>query len=316
MNGKLKRLMSLIFILSFFGCREDLMVDLDQVTATKIKDKLNQENINSSIERRGTSWTVTVDPKDSARATNVILKDRTIVIDSPTKGTDSGSGLFLSKEERIERANYQKERELEKTIQNIKGVILVRVHLNKHSEVVNKKDDPLSTASVLVTTASSSVNELSLSIRGMVAGASGIREDRISVIFTKPEESSVGELVSGESPTAKNDLGSKVKREDRDSDLRLKGDVEVRKNISSPTEEGKILSDKIYSEEGVGASPKNSSFAKIGIESFRQIFFRYCNVFIGMGLLILSLIVFKKFYLDERFGGSAEEYQSSRRVRR
>jgi type III secretion protein J len=132
MSLSLRRCLSLLLVLCA-ACRERIQHGLDERQANELQSVLVERGLDARKEQEAgkkPSWSIEVDPEQSSDAVR-ILAELGLPRPQAETGCDvfGGSGLIRSPiEEQLCRVQVL-EREIEKTLQGVEGVLIARVHL-------------------------------------------------------------------------------------------------------------------------------------------------------------------------------------------
>jgi type III secretory pathway lipoprotein EscJ len=193
-----KYLKGLTLAVLFFltGCEEAILHDLDEVKANKVKVVLAKANIASTKEKEGASWSIKVDSDLVTEALTVIEENRLIKRELEND-TPTSSSFLPSKSERMFFMQQQTSRSLEKTLEQIPGVLEARVHLfeSKSSPVSLEDELEKQSASVLIVTNNEAGVDLG-DLRELISGATGIEKEGISIMISAfgEENEIIGEV--------------------------------------------------------------------------------------------------------------------------
>lgn len=183
----------LVFVL-LSGCREQIIHNLSESDANRLVTRLHEIQIDAEKTRQPDGkWALAVPEGEEIRALVFIDDSRMFREPSPSL-SDKGS-MISSRDD--QRFKYERalSAEIESTIGSVRGVLEARVHLNM------PPTDPLfgqplnnarGTASVLVVgTDALALSEAELA--NLVAGASGIPKEGISVLINRIVRTAVDE---------------------------------------------------------------------------------------------------------------------------
>lgn len=176
--------LTLAVILFLAGCEEAILHDLDEVKANKVKVVLAKANIPSAKEKEGVSWSIKVSSDLVTEALTVIEENR--LIKRELENAPPTSSSFLpSKSERMFFMQQQTSWSLEKTLEQIPGVLEARVHLfeSKSSPVSLEDELEKQSASVLIVTDDEAGIDLG-DLRELISGATGIEKEGISIMIS------------------------------------------------------------------------------------------------------------------------------------
>lgn len=181
-----------VTIFIFTGCKEQIVHNLEEVDANRIVTTLHQAGMNSEKKVQADGrWSIAVE-SSAAMAALKLLDDRRVV-----KVTNRPSGIKGSVISSREAQKFEYERglsqEIEQTLLSLPGFLEARVHLNLPTP------DPLlgkvsgnesGTGSVLILS-NGTPTLAQADVAKLVAGASGIAPDRISVLISITESEQV-----------------------------------------------------------------------------------------------------------------------------
>jgi type III secretion protein J len=173
----------------FTGCREQVLHNLSEIDVTRIQSRLQGQGIAAERERQPDGrWTISVASDDSSRAIQFIEAHR--LLREERAPDQSKSSMLASRED--QRFHYERSlaRELESTLGTLEGVLEARVHLNL-PPLDPIFGQPLAqtkgTASVLLIASPVFVAQVP-EIASMIAGASGIPVEGVSVLISRSKE--------------------------------------------------------------------------------------------------------------------------------
>ena len=183
-----KYLFSLSLLILLSACKESVVHDLTEQDANKILSALLLDGVIAEKKRQSDAqWTIQVDASDSLKAIQLIENRR--LLRSEPRAAKESTGLLSSRDEERHKHELSISEDLERTIRDIPNVIGARVHINLPSV------DPLWGQSIKGATGSASVliiyrEGAAISkdqVAILVAGATGISRENISVVLTPGE---------------------------------------------------------------------------------------------------------------------------------
>jgi type III secretory pathway lipoprotein EscJ len=179
------------------GCKETILHDLSELQANQVRIVLSRSNISAEKVREGNVWSVTV-PSSRATAALALLAEERVLKPRPEIEEDSNS-FIQSYEERTRKQERSLAVGLEHTLERIPGILEARVHLHFSRERMLQlvPEQPKHSASVVLLIPERTKLDES-HIQALVAGASGIANEDISVIAFESRVTSA--LVEDESP--------------------------------------------------------------------------------------------------------------------
>jgi len=185
---KFFKILFLCILLLLTSCKEAVVHDLSEQEANKILSALVVDGLMAEKARQSNGkWSIKVDSKEVLRAVQLIDSRRLIRIEP--KNTRDSSSLLVSKDEEKRKHELALAQDLEFTIRDIPNVIGARVHVNLPSfdPIWGKtKNSDTGSASILViyrVGAAISQDQIAT----LVAGASGIKREQVSVVLTPGE---------------------------------------------------------------------------------------------------------------------------------
>lgn len=182
---KFKVYLLIICALLFCGCKESILHDLSESESNRIITRLQTNGIESEKEKQADGrWSIIVNQKDVSQAIRTIEMSRLIPKGSSEDKKPSSVGA--SREEQRFSLERGMSGELEKTLNQIPGVLESRVHLTLPSTdpvFGTRIEKSLSSASVLLIV-EPEANINSSDVGQLVAGASGIPAKDVSVLQT------------------------------------------------------------------------------------------------------------------------------------
>lgn len=204
------RIQRLPFLALFLAtaCNERILHDLDEMRANQVMVVLSEAEISAGKEREGSHWSIAVSRSEVASALRAIEESRVLRRDLE-RSTEQSDSFLRSKEERA----YTIEREtawgLERTLEQLPGVLEVRVHLSRTGKEhqIFEEESVHDSASVLVIAAPGRSPD-ETQIRKLVSGAAGVDTEKVIVLVTHSLAASEGAskaealapVVSAESP--------------------------------------------------------------------------------------------------------------------
>lgn len=176
-----------LFLLLTVGCQETILHDLSEQDANRAFVALSRSGIEVEKILEGTSWAIAVNNSRVPQALTALEDSRVLNRDSIRSSQPAG-GVFQSREERLITLRQTIAAELEGTLERFAGVVEARVHLHlvpAPARSFGLPPDRQSASVLLVTTVS--VGSLEHEVRRLVAGATAMRHDEITVVLTTRE---------------------------------------------------------------------------------------------------------------------------------
>jgi len=183
---KFKNLLLMALLLGFSGCRDQIIHNLSENDANKIVTHLDQANISAEkVKQADGTWAISVSSSQSVEALKFLDDSREL--HGINQALPEKPSLISSREDQRFRYERSISGELESTLGSLEGVLQARVHLNL-PPVDPLFGQPLSkdihgSASVLII-ASERFSLAKEELADLVAGASGIEKDKISVLIS------------------------------------------------------------------------------------------------------------------------------------
>ncbi len=179
-----KKTVLVITLLFLCSCRETIIHNLSEPEANRIVAHLYDQKLSVKKEKQADGrWSLSLPESQVAEGIRSLDAHR-LLKDEPHLVNDSNSFLGSSENERFkfERALS---REIEATLSALPKVLQARVHLNlPHTDPLFglKSDNAEGSASVMLISGSSDLDKAD--ITALVAGASGIKPEKISVVVS------------------------------------------------------------------------------------------------------------------------------------
>ena len=174
----------LLFLLAFSGCEETILHDLDELRANQVLVVLSRVGISAEKKREGALWNVEVNSSEISLALSTLEESRVLKREL-SRFAEKSSGLMPSREERTYLAERQLAWNLEGTLEQLPEVLEARVHLyleNKdHFSLEPQKHSDSASVLLVYSGANPPMPE---EIREIVSGASGVKKESVSVIFS------------------------------------------------------------------------------------------------------------------------------------
>jgi type III secretion protein J len=193
------RLLVCLIISLLVGCSQQLFGALDEQAANEVVGALRAEGVRANKERGAdTQWRVTVPEDDFARAVQV-LKRRNL----PSRDFE-GLGRVFRKESMVSTPTEERARlifalsqELERTLTEMDGVIVARVHpVIPPVDTLGAKPKPSSASVFVKYRAGADLAQRESMIRALVAsGIEGLKYEDVRVVMVSAEPKSVAEDV-------------------------------------------------------------------------------------------------------------------------
>ena len=187
-------------LLTCFGCKQQILHDLDEMRANQVQLTLLRAAIRAEKDRSGKLWNISVPDADVANALAIVERTRILRKDLE-RGAEVQSGILQSSSERARALERQTASSTEQTLEHIPGVLEARVHLHRESETPIAALRPpgvpsdSGTASVLLLTSAGMAVAMD-EVKTLVAGATGLSPARVSLLRTEVPELPIGEAVS------------------------------------------------------------------------------------------------------------------------
>lgn len=206
---KLAKFLILIsLILTTAACREKIVHNLSEREANRLLTRLDQIDIHSKrIKQPDGRWALAVTSSEVLRALKHLSDTK--LLREPVVFQENTT-MLSSREERNFRFERALSREIEYTLESMSGVLQARVHLNLVTEdpfLGKNKTTASGSAAVLI------ITDKNLELTGehisrLVAGASGVKTDQISVLVTKHAVDFSKEQLINKSSSQKQPLSS------------------------------------------------------------------------------------------------------------
>lgn len=177
-----------IYLLCLGGCQEQILHDLDEARANRIKVILAEASIEAKKVREGAAWSIAVTSSDATAALAAldqtrVLKPRIVL---PNRRSRS---MIQTREERANILERNLAWNLEQTLERLPRVLEARVHLHfgvdDGFQLIPMPNN--NSASVVLLTASAAAIDTSR-VKKLVAGASGVPEQSVTVILVPTEQ--------------------------------------------------------------------------------------------------------------------------------
>ncbi len=200
------RFILLLFMVFLVGCKEQIVHNLSEIDANKLVTRLHDANIDGEKEKQADGkWSISVPSDESIKALK-LLNDSRILRSENSRPIEKAS-VISSRED--QRFHYERSlsQEIESTLASVPGVLEARVHLNipPVDPLFGKPVGQGGSASVLLVT-DSTLTTTKEEVAGLVSGASGIKADSISVLFSRSvDEVKVQSEVTEKSTTIANE---------------------------------------------------------------------------------------------------------------
>ena len=168
------------------GCKESIVHDLTEGEANRLVARFQKADVDltKTLQADG-RWSLSVEGAEAPRAIRFLDSERLLNVGGTSP---QPSSLLSSKEEQQFQLEREVSRVIENTLMSIKGILQARVHLVKSTRetfTIGPTEDKQSGSVLLVVS-----NEFTLTvdeIAKLVAGASGIKAEVISVLVTIEE---------------------------------------------------------------------------------------------------------------------------------
>ena len=180
------------------GCREQIVHDLSEMEANRILSKLSSVSVEAEkVKQPDMRWTIEVDEDESLKAISFLSDNR--ILREDRSAIDERTSVISNRDDQRFVFERRLSNELERTISTVEGVLEARVHLNLppidplFGESVG---DHKGSASILVVVPDGTAVDSS-SLSGIVAGAAGIPQDKISVLISHPSKQGLDASIPG-----------------------------------------------------------------------------------------------------------------------
>ena len=206
MRAKRRLFPILVFcFLGIIGCGEEILHDLDELQANRVRVALAKVGIEAWKEQRGTAWVVGVSSGEVAAALSLLDSKR--VVRKANNSHASSASLIQSKEERRHFVERSLSRGLEQTLERVPGVLEARVHIKMlHGNRSSTSQRPVGGSASVLLVQAKSVEIAPNAIKELVAGASGISREGIAVVSVI--ESEKEEVIVDENATDKDSIAA------------------------------------------------------------------------------------------------------------
>jgi type III secretion protein J len=187
----LRSVLALGSCVMLFGCKEALFTQLTEREANEMLDALYAARITAlKATADGKTWSIEVE-RESLPIAIRVLKDRGLPRESFTSTGDlfKKQGLVSSPAEERIRYIYAMSQELERTLTQIDGVIVARVHpVIPANDPLSGKLKPASASVFIKTRQNADIEFMTPAIRNLVMrSVEGLQPDNISITFTTSE---------------------------------------------------------------------------------------------------------------------------------
>ncbi len=177
---------SLLSVIFCFGCREQIVHDLNEREANRLISRLHDSGIEVEKKRQTDGlWSLSVAGDLAGQAVRALTTQRLL---SAQVGEAKDGGPFLqSRDEGRFRYERAVSREIEKTLSGIPQVLEARVHLNMPQVDpffgVTKESSVPSASVLLIHAAAKEMEPDRAAIAQLVSGASGIPPSQVSILM-------------------------------------------------------------------------------------------------------------------------------------
>lgn len=178
----MKRLLS-IALLVLVGCREEIVHNLSEHEANRLRAALHVEGIESEkVRQPDGNWALAVDENETLLSLQLLESRR--LLRGRSDGEAPQSHLFMSRREREVLQLKDMALQIEETLTSVPGVLEARVHLYREERDVFQRaqHNPPISASVFVLIAPDKLLVVD-EVRDLVSGATGSTRDRVSVML-------------------------------------------------------------------------------------------------------------------------------------
>lgn len=199
------RLILILVLCALCGCRENILHNLSEQEANRAFVVLARAGIGAEKILEPNGWSLAVAKNEVASALTALDQSRVFSVNSPQAVTSQPS-LFQSREEREAAIHRLLESQLEESLVRFGGVIEARVHLHLQSQrtlaVARPAADKSASVLLVVSGAADSVEP---QVRRLVAGATSLEEQQITVVLThRDTQAAASEVLPPESNVAEN----------------------------------------------------------------------------------------------------------------
>ncbi len=200
------------------GCREQIVHNLNEPDVNKLLSALNEIQIEAQkIKQPDGQWSLAVDDADMVRAISYLSETKRL--GTTRESLVQKPSMMSSREDQHFHYERALSREIEHTLMAIAGVLEARVHLNLPAvdPLFGKAlNNQVGSASVLLIVEKNNPIPRE-QIAQLVAGAGGIAEKSVAILFSEVESSDQKIILA-----SKNSNQAQVPSEQR-SDLKLPG---------------------------------------------------------------------------------------------
>lgn len=187
------RVLLFLILLALFGftsCKETVLHNLDERQANQIKVSLARAGIVSQKVFDGTAWAIQVDADKETKALATLEENR-LLKRNLEESVEPSRSFIPSREERARGVERQLSIQLEQTLERLPYVLEARVHLSlaMPNPVEFEEKANAGTASILLIVTPATIEQpFEEKIKKLVAGASGVDVNRVTVVVERGEE--------------------------------------------------------------------------------------------------------------------------------
>lgn len=190
---KLRHVSLLVLILCLVGCKVELYLGLSQREANDMLALLDAEGISASkVQDKDNKVKIMVDESDIGRSVTALKrKGYPREVFSSLNDVFPKDSLISSPLEEQARLTYVKSQELSKTLSEIDGVLVARVHvvLPEPRDSLGRKSAPASASIFIKHTADASLDMYIPQMKQLLSNSiEGLAYDRISVVLVPSAE--------------------------------------------------------------------------------------------------------------------------------
>jgi type III secretion protein J len=178
------------------GCEEQILHDLEESQANRVRVLLGREGISAAKVRESGGWSISVASSAAAPAL-ALLEDLRVRTRVAAPQPQSSQSLLQSKEERRQAAERALAWEIEQTLERLPGILEARVHLNRGRDESSllPREPPVQSASVLLIAQAHAPVE-GAQARTLVAGAAGLKQEEVNVLVAQRSSAAAEERIA------------------------------------------------------------------------------------------------------------------------
>lgn len=182
---KIHKSLLLLVLLSFVGCREQIVHNLSEVEANRLLTRLHDVAIEANKERQPDGkWLIETASSDSLRAIKYLDDSR--VFRQEIGAEENNPSVLPNREEQRARAARRLAKEIEFSLRSINGVLESHVHLNLPplDPLFGQKITGAPSSASVVAVVDKSTGVQAADIAQLVSGATGVEIKSIAVLLT------------------------------------------------------------------------------------------------------------------------------------